>query len=747
MARIRANRGRGRRKFLKSALSLSITALISHRALGRNPRGFAIGVAPGAQLGVNFQGNFGYYNPEQPFLNLLDMAGSNNGYVGWFVTTGGIGGTSNGQEPLLYQLLDANGYPTSLSSAALASVGITAGATIWTWTCDLTNSNLSAPFYPAVNITLQGNGGAGTMQLAGDVTLASLVGSTYASVNTSTGVITLTAPANTPWTVSFNCTGSGTGFKVGMSATNPSNDGNYIQGLALVPTSQLANYNAGERFSPTFKAAIAAGTIPEARFMDWLNTNGQVGVSGYGGAGLNVPGVLTTTPSVGNTTLTMTSNWSLPTRSDYTLTFPNGQQIAGCTCTYGSATIALGSAISSATFLGVVSGWSQPSTNIMVQSIQNFSDRPTPANLFKTSCKGVPWEYCIQLCNEMYTGYALKIAPWLNVPVCWSDAMVTAFAQLCYNGTGSAVAGFAGINAALVADIESHNETWNSGSPEINGYIYQAYQGYQTMSGYSTNITSIQQNQNGVRAAHIASLFAAVYGSQFAARVRCHVSGQAATTAIATTALSAPLWVAAGGTAPYLQTATAPATGYLIGATHIAPYFGSNSGFNSGDWAILAAQTDGGLSYFFQSMTSNVMSGGSNPGATLTSMGSTGWLGSSSAIASVAAHVAAMASYRNLPVYLYESGQTFQVSSGDPSYTAQAALFIEANNDARMGTVYTSYYTQMKTAGAAIMNVFNFCSAPSSSNGQNWGMFQNATQYSLSPSSQPPRWQALVAFN
>jgi hypothetical protein len=765
MARVRLSRSRMRRKidravrarrvnrrqFVQGSLAAAISARL-RPAFGRNPRGYPVvpPPAPVALLGVNFQGNGGYFNPEQPFLNLLDMAGSNNPYIGWFVTTGGIGGVSNGQEPLLYTLLDANGYPTTLSPAALSGAGITAGATIWMWTCDLTNSNLTAPYYPAGNYTVQGTGGAGTMQLAGDVTLASLVGSTYASVNTSTGVITLTAPAGVPWTVTFNCTGNGTGFKVGMSATDPSSTGNYIKGLALVQTQYLAAYNAGEWFHPNFKNAVAMGKIPLARFMGWLDTNSAVAVSGAGGGGLAAPGVLTGTPTTGTTVVNMISNWQLPTRSNYTVTLANGQQITGCTCTYNSPTITLGSAVSSAPFLGVVSGWSQPSTNIMIQAIQNFADRPVPANLFKSSCKGVPWEYCIQLCNEMYTGYGLVMAPWLNVPVSWSDSMVTAFAQLCYNGTGSAVAGFGGINIALKARIESGNETWNSFEPELNNYIYQAYQGWQTMSGVSTNITSIQQNQNGVRAAHVASLFAAVYGVSFAGRVACQISGQAASTSIAATALAASLWVSAtSGVAPYLQTATSPATGYLISAIHIAPYFGSNSGFNSGDWAVLSAQSDGGLSYFFQSMTSNVMSGGSNPGYTLTTSGcgATGWLGNSSAVPSVAAHVASMASYRNLPVLLYESGQTMQVNSGDPSYLAQAQLFITANNDARMGAVYTSYYTQMQAAGASTMCVFTFCSAPSATAGQNWGMFQMASQYTQAFASTPPRWQAFVTFN
>jgi hypothetical protein len=45
----------------------------------------------GQSLGMNLGGAANYYNPEQPFINVMNMAGSNNPYVNWF--TGVNGGT------------------------------------------------------------------------------------------------------------------------------------------------------------------------------------------------------------------------------------------------------------------------------------------------------------------------------------------------------------------------------------------------------------------------------------------------------------------------------------------------------------------------------------------------------------------------------------------------------------------------------------------------------------------------------
>jgi hypothetical protein len=742
-----------RREFNKSTVAGAVSAVLRSRPVwARRPRGFATpSIVPPSglpQIGMNFEGLVGYFDPEQPFLNILNNACGNNHYVPWFSTIGGIGGSSNGQEALWWPLLDSNYYPTTMSAAALSAAGIAAGAILWVWALDINDSSTpgTPPNYPTGNYTLQGYG-AGTMYLAGDPTT---IASTSPYISISGGTITSSAPANTVWTLTFQISTTTTGIKWGIGATDPLAVGNYIQNCAIVQSQYLANYNAGEWFNPMFKAAIAQGNLPMGRFMDWLNIDGSIAVSGYLQLGSGYIPTLTAQPSVGATTATLSGAWPLPTASNYTITLANGQQITGCTCTYNATGITFGQPVSSAPFLGNTE-WSQPSTNIMVSTIKSWADRPLPSNAFWTTAKGCAIEVPIQLCNEMYAQYGLKMHCWMPVPCCASNAYVTSMAQLVFAGTGSPVTGFEGLNPNLVWHEESHNETWNPGLPYINGYIYQAYQGYQLMSAESTNITTIQQNYNGVRAANVAALIAGVYGAAFSTQVACHVSGQAADTAIMATAMAAPLYVAAGGTAPWLQTATAPATGKLLTRGHIAPYFPNGvTGFTEADWNVLAAQSDGGLAYFFQSMTSNVMTGGSNTGYTLTSItgsnASAGWFGMAGAVPSVAAHIAAMVAYGSIPIDCYESGQSFIAGSYDTA--AQAALMTTANQDPRMQGVYTSFYQQLIAAGAQYCNCFTFCSsANDAGSGENWGCFANLMEYNATVANEPPKWQAVVGMN
>ncbi len=698
---------------------MSAVVLSGGRVLGSGSAVFSVGgvVNP---LGMNLGGAANYFNPEQPFINLLKMGGSNYSYNNWFTTTGS--GDSN-QENLL--TLDADGYPTTLSGG-----GLTTGTTVFL----LINFNLgnggvppgltSTTLYPTGSYTFPFQG-AGTLFLrGGDVDPSSLAtGTPGVTVNTSTGQITSTLASGVTGTVTFNIpSATNNGIQLAITVTDPGSTGNYIKPLAIVLTSNMAAYNAGSIFNPTFISALQQGNLAQLRFMDWMDTNAQFSTSfNSSGVGITIP-ALASTPTAGATSVTLVSGWPLPTASNWTLSFTNGQDITGSTCTAGSTTCTLGSAINSTTF---GSTGSQPSTTLGVLTQKNFSDRPKFSNLFWSTPKGVPLEVCAMLANQ------LGINPWFNVPVSASDAYVTAMANLLFNGTGTTVGGFTGLSSGLKATIELGNEQWNTAGPIVNGFIYATFKGFALFPTHTSDQFDCVLNWYGSRVANVGDSFAAVYGGAMGSRISVSMGGQAASTSVVTTALTAPFWVALGNTAPYPN--------HHVSAIHIAPYFGD--GFTSGDLTKFAAEADGGLTHFFQLLTSNTATGGVNPGvygnplASGGTLGATGFFGSSSAIPAVAAHVSAMASFGNIPVNLYESGQTF----------INGPLSTNANRDARMGTAYTSYYTQLKAAGAATMNVFDFVYF-GGGNGFNWGCFENIQQYSPTVSSEPPKWQAVVNF-
>jgi hypothetical protein len=329
----------------------------------------------------------------------------------------------------------------------------------------------------------------------------------------------------------------------------------------------------------------------------------------------------------------------------------------------------------------------------------------------------VPYEICIALAN--YIG----ARPWLNISYDASNAFITSLATYTL------------ANSKKAPIIELGNELWNSIFPGIGWAetLATAVFGTANYNAFEWGLAWY-----GVKVANVAQQFYNVYGSSYSNGVTVSLGGQAAgsymfpqNVALGINPSSYP-WSTYAGTIPYRQT---PAK---IGAIHLAPYFGitapSGGGQIATDLATMVADTT--WDTFFNQQTGQ--------GTQLPSTPSGGYI--ANAVTSIAANVAALGSGSSYgyPIFLYESASGW---AGSPNYlngTAVVNMFNAVNRDARMGTLYQTYYTALASAGATVMNVF--ADVGNYNQYGEWGVLESTMQ-SISPlSSAPPKWQGVQNF-
>jgi len=186
-------------------------------------------------LGINLNG-IDYYSAEMPFIDNFKSSG------GWITHSSAVWDTNEER----YLKLDANGWPISLGAVGeptaqqFTSVGVL-----------LLRSYPSTPngYYPAGRYTVLYQG-QGTITYAGDAALVS-----RSSGQDIVNVATPTAG----------------GIDLRITVTDPNHTGNYIRNVQVIKTENLAAFNAGQLFNPTFLALIQS--FRALRFMDWLRTN------------------------------------------------------------------------------------------------------------------------------------------------------------------------------------------------------------------------------------------------------------------------------------------------------------------------------------------------------------------------------------------------------------------------------------------------------------------------------------------
>jgi FG-GAP-like repeat len=283
------------------------------------------------------------------------------------------------------------------------------------------------------------------------------------------------------------------------------------------------------------------------------------------------------------------------------------------------------------------------------------------------------------------------------------------------------------LNSDLTAYMEYSNETWNFGFSQWQQLINMGaaagsgvYLQYPTASnGCSTGGNSYDCNRSvmGHQTVQFCASWKTAFGSN-ARQVKCIMGAQAANPFSAQDAFGCPAYVSGPCTAG-------------IDYVAIAPYFGgdastpSNPNYNPA-WL---SQTDGGLTSLFTA----IQKGGNLAGFPGEPPGNESML---AMVSAWEVAYQAIAKTYNVGVLGYESGQAFSSFQYDPQFTN---LFVAAQTDLRMGTVYTSYYNTWAANGGGLIMHFDDVSAYGKFG--SWGAVQN-----LSLPASSPKYNALVAF-
>jgi hypothetical protein len=648
-------------------------------------------------LGINLAA-VAYYSPEQPFLNIVKSGGSSSGVsneIGWYTANSSSWDT---QEEGNLQL-DSDGYPTSLTAAAGLS-----GGQQFTFVTAVLNYHLPnlAPgqttAYPPGTYRLKFEG-QGTVQVAGDAS--------YVTGNTCPSSLALSnSSANTYVSCTFTVSNPGASGGILLEITAVTNGTDHPRDISVVQNTYAASYDAGAIFNPTFISTLSG--FSSLRFMEWMKTNNEF--SGYANSGALLAGA---------TGLTLSSAWNLPSGS-YPVIFISGERRTA-TFTLGSTTVSWAGGLANA--INNTAGvwqWGAQSYSAPFYIInKTWANRAQPSNAFWSLKDGVPLEVIIALCNKLQTNCHI------NVPLTYSDSDIQSMAHLVMSGTGMQ-SGYSGLSAPLTASIELSNEVWNG---VFDQYNIAASLGSLTWPTSTASGGNYAWNRNyfGMRTAQMASDLQSAVGATVFARVIPVLGAQAATPYSATSALQTSYW--SGG----------PATNYPIKAIAIAPYWGNNP--SSSDCTVMTSQSDGGLSDFFATLTSQTGASG----YTYTSVPPGGYLGQAEGW--IKAYAAIMPSYPSINLIAYEGGQNFYATTSG-TCDGWIQLITKAERDPRMGTAYSDYlhYWQTTVGGSSanINNIFNDI-FPVSVYGM-FGLLESVMQTVKPIPAAPPKYQAAMDY-
>lgn len=331
--------------------------------------------------------------------------------------------------------------------------------------------------------------------------------------------------------------------------------------------------------------------------------------------------------------------------------------------------------------------------------LTSWANRPQTTDGGWGTTNGVPLETAVQLCN------AVGADCWLNVPHQADSNYITQMAALVHSMLGTSQKVY----------IEFSNEVWNAAFPQ---YVYAVNHGKAAWPGVA-GVSDFDYNRSwyGMRVAQMCDSWKSTWGND-SSRVVCVLGAQAASTYPATQSLNCPLWTGPGN---------APCSSHGIGAVAIAPYFGNFQAQPS--WT---SDSDGGLSKVFREFNQGGLISGDFPGGDLAQTSS--W---------EAAYKTALAPYK-LPFIAYEGGQTLL---GFPTYLNGSAivnLYIAANRDTRMGTVYTTALNNWKANGGGLYMVFQDVYRPTQYG--EWGLLESFLDTTTPLSNAPPKWQAVQNF-
>jgi hypothetical protein len=327
---------------------------------------------------------------------------------------------------------------------------------------------------------------------------------------------------------------------------------------------------------------------------------------------------------------------------------------------------------------------------------RDWAQRPLPLDARYSTSDGVPLETMIALANR------LQADPWFTLPHHATDDYVRQFALLTLNA----------LDRTRTVYVEYSNEVWNSIFSQSQ-WVEQ--QGQATWPTSQESSFTKRINWYGKRVAEICDLWKNNWGAENK-RVVCVMAGQATNDWIAAQALDCPLW------------SGKPCAAHGVNAVAIAPYFGYYLGSPDNvatvqSWTL---DSDGGLNRLFTELQSGgVLPGGPVGGAL------------KDASRQITMH-AALTSSRNLKLLAYEGGQHLVGVGSVENNDAITALFMAANRDPRMKTVYTAYLTDWKSQRGQLFT--HFLNVDSYSKWGSWGALEYLDQ------TTSPKFDALMSF-
>lgn len=322
-----------------------------------------------------------------------------------------------------------------------------------------------------------------------------------------------------------------------------------------------------------------------------------------------------------------------------------------------------------------------------------WADRPVVNDARYTTKKGVPLEIMAALTNR------LGKDAWFNLPHTASDDYMRRFASKAKQ--------LLNLNSDVY--IEFSNEVWNSHFPQF-GYAVAAGVAMFDDPDDDIEVDPYQSgfNWSGVRTAQMCDIWKAAWGDQ-ASRVHCVAGSQASNAWVSEQVLDCPLWTTGG-----------PCVNHGIEALAIAPYFGGYLGEPKNATKVSAWTLD---QLFTELEVGGVLKNGPKGGALAQA---NQWMLAS----------AAVANHRGVEMLAYEGGQHLVGVQGAENNEALTALFIAANRDPRMGSLYSKHLDSWRTNGGHLFMAFNFTGTYSKSG--SWGALEYVTQ----PST--PKWTALT---
>jgi hypothetical protein len=313
--------------------------------------------------------------------------------------------------------------------------------------------------------------------------------------------------------------------------------------------------------------------------------------------------------------------------------------------------------------------------------------------------KSAPVELMVKLSNLNNSD------PWFNMPHKVNDEYIRNFANLVKTN----------LSPNLKVYVEYSNEVWNSMFDQGYWVEEQALkewdQAYPDVDPYTKRL-----NWFGKRTAQICDIWKQVWAEN-PERVICVMASQASNEWSITEILNCPLWKQ-----------EAPCYAHGINAVAIAPYFGYYLGLPEHEQEVTAwtKEADGGLNKLFQELQhGGVLNNGASGGALQDS----------------ANHINDSVKITNqmgLDLIAYEGGQHLVGVDNVVNNQLITQLFINANRDPRMETLYTEYLNIWKAKGGKLFTHYTNCRT--ASKWGSWGTLEYMDQVSS------PKYDALLKF-